>query len=62
MNKLRKVLGAAAIVPLVIVWSVAASAQGYPSKPISLIVTWNAGGSTDVISRLLADPLGKALG
>jgi len=62
MNKLRKILGAAAIVPLAIVWSVAASAQSYPNKPISLIVTWNAGGSTDVISRLLADPLGKALG
>lgn len=62
MNKLRKTLWAAAIVPLAIVWSVAASAQSYPTKPIKLIVTWNAGGSTDVIARLLADPLGKALG
>jgi tripartite-type tricarboxylate transporter receptor subunit TctC len=62
MNKLKKILGVAAIVPLAIVWSIAASAQNYPNKPISMIVTWNAGGSTDVIARLLADPLGKELG
>lgn len=40
----------------------AATAQDYPSKPISMIVTWNAGGSTDVIARLLAEPLGEELG
>lgn len=62
MTKLRQVLWAMAIVPIALVWSLAVSAQGYPNKPISLIVTWNAGGSTDVIARLLADPLGKQLG
>lgn len=39
-----------------------AAAQDYPSKPISMIVTWNAGGSTDVIARLAAKPLGDILG
>ena len=39
-----------------------ANAQSYPSKPITLIVTWPAGGSTDVVARLLADPLGERLG
>ena len=62
MTKLRQIFWAMAIMPIAFVWSVAASAQSYPNKPISLIVTWNAGGSTDVIARLLADPLGKALG
>jgi tripartite-type tricarboxylate transporter receptor subunit TctC len=62
MSKLRQILWAMAIVPIALVWSLAASAQGYPNKPISMIVTWNAGGSTDVIARLLADPLGKELG
>ncbi len=62
MTKLKRLLGAAAIIPLALGWSVAASAQDYPSKPISMIVTWNPGGSTDVIARLLADPLGQELG
>lgn len=50
----------AALVPAL--WLGAAHAQGYPSKPITLIVTWPAGGSTDVIARLFAEPLGAALG
>lgn len=50
----------AALVPAL--WLGAAHAQGYPSKPITLIVTWPAGGSTDVIARLFADPFGAALG
>lgn len=43
-------------------WLGAAQAQSYPSKPITMIVTWPAGGSTDVIARLFADPLGDELG
>ncbi|MCR8723169.1 Bug family tripartite tricarboxylate transporter substrate binding protein [Frigidibacter sp. ROC022] len=39
-----------------------AAADDYPEKPISMIVTWNAGGSTDVLARLLAEPLSKELG
>lgn len=39
-----------------------AQAQTWPSKTISLIVPFPAGGTTDVLARALADPLGKALG
>ncbi len=39
-----------------------ASAQGYPNKIIKLQVPFAAGGTTDIIARAIADPLGKALG
>ncbi|MET0605237.1 MAG: tripartite tricarboxylate transporter substrate-binding protein [Beijerinckiaceae bacterium] len=39
-----------------------ATAQGYPTKPINLIVPFAAGGPTDVTARILAEPMGKALG
>jgi tripartite-type tricarboxylate transporter receptor subunit TctC len=43
----------------------AASAQNYPwkpDKPITLIVPWAAGGSTDQVTRVVAAELEKALG
>jgi tripartite-type tricarboxylate transporter receptor subunit TctC len=37
-------------------------AQGYPEKPIKLVVTWPPGGSADAIGRLVAGALGASLG
>lgn len=39
-----------------------ATAQGYPSRPIKLVVGFAPGGAADFVSRTLADPLSRALG
>ncbi len=39
-----------------------ASSQAWPSKPITLIVPFAAGGPTDVVARTLAATMAKSLG
>ncbi len=39
-----------------------ALAQGYPNKVIKLQVPFAPGGTTDIVARVIAEPLGKALG
>ncbi|MDD0837709.1 tripartite tricarboxylate transporter substrate-binding protein [Curvibacter sp. HBC61] len=39
-----------------------AQAQTFPDKPVTMLVPFAAGGPTDVVARLIAIPMGKALG
>ncbi len=55
---LAAVTAAACAAPL----GLAHAADAYPSKPITLIVPWPAGGSTDRHLRVLAEIAGKNLG
>ncbi len=54
----KTVLAAAVLASL----SSIALAQDYPTKPITLIVPWPAGGSTDISMRAIADSASKILG
>ena len=40
----------------------AAAAQGYPAKPIPVVVPFSAGGPTDTLARILGERMRTALG
>src|ERR1044072_9322624 len=52
----------AALVVLLLMSSAASAQQGYPTRPIRLIVPYPPGGPTDIIGRTVNDRLGKRLG
>ena len=47
---------------LLSVFGSAFAQSAYPGKPIKLLVPFAAGGTTDLIARVIADPLGRELG
>jgi tripartite-type tricarboxylate transporter receptor subunit TctC len=56
-RELIKALAAAAVV-----WPLAAQAQPYPSRPVVMVVPYAAGGTFDVMGRILATRMSELLG
>ena len=55
-------LGAVASLASLASFTTSVQAQAFPSKPVTLLVPYPAGGLSDVIARTVNAPLGKALG
>jgi tripartite-type tricarboxylate transporter receptor subunit TctC len=58
----KRVWVAAAALLLSGIWNSVLSEEAYPSKPITVIVPFAAGGPTDVVARLIGEPMARALG
>lgn len=54
---IRALVGALALLGCTMV-----CAQTFPAKPVTLLVPWSAGGSTDIVMRALAEATAKYLG
>ncbi|MBV5294433.1 MAG: tripartite tricarboxylate transporter substrate binding protein BugD [Curvibacter lanceolatus] len=54
--------GLAALAAATLVAAGPARAEVFPDRPITMLVPFAAGGPTDVVARLIAIPMGKALG
>ena len=58
----RSVLAAATAALTLAAWALPAAAAGYPTRPITLIVPWGAGGGTDATARIIGSLMEKELG
>jgi tripartite-type tricarboxylate transporter receptor subunit TctC len=57
--RLRSLIALLVLLPL---FAPQVAAQAYPNKPIRLIVPWAAGGTTDILGRVLAQKMHEKLG
>jgi tripartite-type tricarboxylate transporter receptor subunit TctC len=59
---MKKLISAMVATAAFAVLPFAAAAQSYPDHAITLVVPFSAGGPTDTVTRLIAEPMKKALG
>src|SRR5216684_7458436 len=43
-------------------WPVGSKAQAFPTRPVTIVVPFSAGGPLDTLCRILAEPLRTSLG
>ena len=59
-RRVAQLLGGAALAAAAL--PLPAVAQAYPEKPVTLVVPFAAGGSTDLVSRVIAQKMSEILG
>lgn len=57
----RKAFSCALLACLSALPAASVTAQDYPSRPVKVIVPWAAGGSTDILTRIVAQKLSESL-
>ena len=62
MKRCRSLLGLVVWTVGVALGAAAAGAQGYPNRPVTIVVPAAAGGPTDTVARLMADSMSRTLG
>ncbi|MER9232446.1 tripartite tricarboxylate transporter substrate-binding protein [Mesorhizobium sp. M0622] len=59
---MRKFVAALAAAAAIMLYPLAAGAQTYPERTITIVVPFSAGGPTDTVTRLVAEAMSKDLG
>ena len=59
---MRRCVFLTALIVTTMIWPVAAPAQNYPTRPIVMVVPFAAGGTFDVMGRIIATRMSELLG
>ena len=62
VQRIKKTVGAALLVGISFAVHSTAWAEAWPTKSVTMVVPYSAGGPTDVVARMLAIPMAKSLG